>query len=111
MPTRFSLLAVLCAGMAAGHPMGNFSVNHYTRFEPGPRGLSIRYVMDMAEIPTFELFQQWGADADPRTQALAQARQWAENLLITVDGKPVKARVERASIVLAEGAGNMQVAR
>ena len=91
--------------------MGNFSVNHYTRFEPGAHGLEIRYVMDLAEIPTFELFQQWGANADPRKKALEQAREWAGNLAIAVDGKPVKAQVERASIVLAEGAGNMQVAR
>jgi hypothetical protein len=111
MTNRLTLLAVLCAGMAAGHPMGNFSVNHYTRFEPGPNGLAIRYVMDLAEIPTFELFQQWGPNADPQKQALRQAREWAANLAITVAGRPVKARVERAGIVLAEGAGNMQVAR
>jgi nickel/cobalt transporter (NicO) family protein len=111
MTHRLSLLAVLCIGVAAGHPMGNFSVNHYARFEPGPRGLAIRYVMDLAEIPTFELFQQWGPEADPHAKALEQAREWAGKLAITVGGKPVKARVERASIVLAEGAGNMQVAR
>ncbi|HEY1492964.1 MAG TPA: hypothetical protein VGF49_00415, partial [Candidatus Solibacter sp.] len=110
MTNRLPLLAALCAAVAAGHPMGNFSVNHYARFEPSPRGLGIRYVMDLAEIPTFELFQQWGPGADPKKKALDQAREWAAHLTITVAGKPVKARVERAAIVLAEGAGNMQVA-
>jgi ABC-type nickel/cobalt efflux system permease component RcnA len=111
MRKKLSLLAALFAGMAAGHPMGNFSVNHYARFEPAAHSLGIRYVMDLAEIPTFELFQQGGPNADQQKQALEQARQWAANLAITVDGKPVKARVERASMVLSEGAGNMQVAR
>ena len=111
MTNRLPLLAALCAATAAGHPMGNFSVNHYARFEPSARGLAIRYVMDLAEIPTFELFQQWGPAADPRAKALGQAREWAANLKITVAGKPVKARVEHAAIVLTEGAGSMQVAR
>jgi hypothetical protein len=111
MTNRLPLLAALCAAVASAHPMGNFSVNHYTRFEPSPRGLAIRYVMDLAEIPTFELFQQWGPNADPDRKALEQAREWAARLAITVSGRPVKAHVERAAIVLAEGAGNMQVAR
>jgi nickel/cobalt transporter (NicO) family protein len=91
--------------------MGNFSVNHYARLEPGAHGVAIHYVMDLAEIPTFEMFQQWGPDADPQRKAIDQAREWAANLEITVNGKRVPARVVRAQIALAEGAGNMQVAR
>jgi nickel/cobalt transporter (NicO) family protein len=98
----------LCAASAAAHPMGNFSVNHYARIEPGPHGARIRYVLDLAEIPTFELFQQWGPAHD---KALEQARQWAANLAIAVDGKPVSVRVEKAELFLADGAANMKVAR
>ncbi|HMC60941.1 MAG TPA: hypothetical protein VKJ01_17245, partial [Candidatus Solibacter sp.] len=101
-------LLALCAASAAAHPMGNFSVNHYARIEPGPHGARIRYVLDLAEIPTFELFQQWGPARD---KALDQARQWAANLAITVDGKPVSVRVEKAELFLADGAANMKVAR
>jgi nickel/cobalt exporter len=111
MVKRLLSLAMLCALLAAAHPMGNFSVNHYARFEPVAGGMKIRYVMDLAEIPTFALFQDWGTGADPQQKALEQAREWATQLIITVDGKPVRARVERANLVLAEGAGNMQVAR
>src|SRR5450432_3672932 len=101
-------LPALGAAAAAAHPMGNFSVNHYARIEPGAHGANIRYVLDLAEIPTFELFQQWGAARD---KAMDQARQWAANLVITVDGKPVAARVEKAELRLADGAASMQVAR
>ena len=111
MVKRFILLASLCAGLAAAHPMGNFSVNHYARLEPGAHGVAIRYVMDLAEIPTFEMFQQWGPGADPQQKAIEQAREWAANLEITVNGRRVPARVVRAHVALAEGAGNMQVAR
>ena len=91
--------------------MGNFSVNHYARLEPGAHGVAIRYVMDLAEIPTFEMFQQWGSGADPQQKAIEQAEEWAANLEITVNGRRVPAHVVRAHIALAEGAGNMQVAR
>ena len=105
------LLVSLFAGVGGAHPMGNFSVNHYARLQPGAHGVAIHYVMDLAEIPTFELFQQWGPDADPQKKAVEQARQWAANLEITENGKRVPARVLRAQVALAEGAGNMQVLR
>ena len=91
--------------------MGNFSVNHYARLTPVEGGLRIRYVLDLAEIPTFELMQDWGAGTDPKQKALEQARLWAKGLEITVAGRPAAVRVERAEITLADGAGNMPVAR
>jgi nickel/cobalt exporter len=111
MVKRLILLASLCAGLAAAHPMGNFSVNHYARLDPGAHGVAIRYVMDLAEIPTFEMFQQWGTAADPQQKAIEQAREWASNLEITVNGRRIPVRAVRAHIALTEGAGNMQVAR
>jgi ABC-type nickel/cobalt efflux system permease component RcnA len=111
MTKRLVLLLWLFAGVAGSHPMGNFSVNHYARLQPGAHGVAIHYVMDLAEIPTFELFQQWGSDADPQKKALEQTREWAAKLEIAVNGKSVPARVLRAQVVLAEGAGNMQVMR
>ena len=85
--------------------------NHYARLQPGAHGVAIHYVMDLAEIPTFELFQQWGPGADPQKKAVEQAREWAANLEITENGKRLPARVLRAQVALAEGAGNMQVLR
>src|SRR5947209_4861745 len=70
------------SSLAMAHPMGNFSVNHYARLEPGAKGLIVTYVLDLAELPTTELIQSWGVERDaPRAvmeaQAAAQARQWA----------------------------------
>src|SRR3954471_20788601 len=100
---RTILLAAICAVLASAHPMGNFSVNHYARMTPSAHGVSIEYVLDLAEIPTFELFQQWGPDTDLKKMALEQARFWAGKLAITVDGKPVAARAVRAEARLSEG--------
>ena len=110
MLKRTVLFAAVTAVLGVAHPMGNFSVNHYARFQPAPGGVRIRYVLDLAEIPTFELFQQWGEGADPHRKALEQARLWAAKLDLRVDGRPAAARVQNASIALAEGAGNMKVA-
>ena len=64
-----SLAVPALAGLAlsvalSAHPMGNLSVNHYARLEPGSKGVDVTYVLDLAEIPTFELTQTWGVPKD-----------------------------------------------
>ena len=48
-------LAALLLGLlplsALAHPLGNFSVNRYSRLEVGTNALLVRYVLDMAEVP------------------------------------------------------------
>ena len=39
---------------ASAHPLGNFTINRYSRLEPQTDRLYIQYVLDMAEIPTFQ---------------------------------------------------------
>jgi ABC-type nickel/cobalt efflux system permease component RcnA len=114
-PCRWMLFFIWAATLAA-HPMGNFSVSHYARIEVGASGAEIRYVLDLAEIPSFELLQQWGLDAGaPRGQldrkAEAQARQWVRNLAITCDGRAVEPRFAGATLAIAPGAGGAPVMR
>jgi nickel/cobalt exporter len=104
------------AGLAAAHPMGNLSVNHYARLEPGAKGISVTYVLDLAEIPTFELTQTWGVAKDaPRgvlnAKAAEQARQWIAALTFIESGTNLKARVENTELSIIEGAGNLPVFR
>ena len=42
------------AGPAAAHPLGNFTVNAYSGLTVTPGRLRIEYVLDLAEIPTFQ---------------------------------------------------------
>jgi nickel/cobalt exporter len=62
--SRFQALLVglVLAGCAAAHPMGNFSVSHYSRLDLNADGLGLTYVLDLAEIPTLELLQRWQID-------------------------------------------------
>jgi ABC-type nickel/cobalt efflux system permease component RcnA len=96
--------------------MGNFSVSHYSRIELGVDGAHIRYVLDLAEIPTFQLLQQWKLDASsPRVEidqrAAEQARAWAENLTIESGGRRVKPQFQSATTVIDKGAGGMAILR
>src|SRR5580700_5057610 len=79
--TALALIALSTAAMA--HPMGNFSINHYSRLHFQPSGLQLTYVLDLAEIPTFQISDAWKAGAD------SQARQWVDNLALQQDGQPV----------------------
>ncbi len=116
MKRRWVLPVFLATGALWAHPMGNFSVSHYSLLEVTGRGLQIRYVLDLAEIPTFQLLQQWKLEgSSPREkverQATEQAREWTRNLKIEIGGRAVTPRFERAIVALEKGAGGMAVLR
>ena len=117
---RFPLLFALFALTLGAHPMGNFSVNHYARLDLAPAsGSTLTYVLDLAEIPTFELFQQWKLDepnpaqirAQVQAKVQAQVGAWLANLSITQDGQPISPRLRQVTSHLADGAGGMPVLR
>ncbi|MDX1984568.1 MAG: hypothetical protein SFV51_30130 [Bryobacteraceae bacterium] len=116
MKRRLALVLILGAAALAAHPMGNFSISHYARFEEKRGHLDLTYALDLAEIPTFELLRDWNLDresarAQLEARAGGQAREWLAHLKITVDGKPVAARLGSCQLVIADGAGNLPVMR
>ena len=113
---RILLVSLIASGFAQSHPMGNFSVSHYTGLQVNAQAISITYTLDLAELPTFDLLRQWSLErtsprADLERKAAEQARTWAGNLLITSDGKRVKPKFIKADLVLADGAGDLPIAR
>ncbi|MEP7040243.1 MAG: hypothetical protein ABI864_01585 [Chloroflexota bacterium] len=49
---------------AAAHPLGNFTINHYAALAVGADEITVRWVLDMAEIPAFAARRQIDADRD-----------------------------------------------
>src|SRR5262245_66421165 len=49
---------------AVAHPLGNFSISHYTAIRVTGDAIELRYVVDLAEIPTFQEIQQAGLTPD-----------------------------------------------
>ena len=118
--TRVAFVAAFCASLfvnlLSAHPMGNFSVNHYARIQPQEGGAEVLYVIDLAEIPTFELLQKWNLQAASPQQVLEsrarqEARGWLRNLNITIGARPAEPRFESARMTLADGVGGMKVMR
>src|SRR5271170_5843752 len=61
----FSVAMLLCSWLAnpltiAAHPMGNFSISHYAGIRIAPGFIEVHYLIDMAEIPTFQEMQATG---------------------------------------------------
>ena len=112
----YLLFLALVSAPLLGHPMGNFSVSHYAAFEMTSQGENLQYVLDLAEIPTVEMLRDWklertSARAELEQKAAAQAREWAAQLQITVNGKRQHPAFERAAFVIADGAGNLPIMR
>jgi len=105
----------IVATLLYSHPMGNFSVSHYARIEVAPGGSRLVYALDLAEIPTFELFQKWGIEGrdsgEVQGKARAQAKEWMANVEVLRAGKRVLPVIRGVKSHILDGAGGMSVLR
>jgi len=106
------LWMILNAATSFAHPMGNFSVNHYSKIAVGQRSIEILYLVDMAEIPTYQEIRQFDitAKADDPSVELYLKRQepiLKAGLSLEIDGKPVELEAASHRVVFAEGAGGL----
>jgi len=112
----FAIL-MLCFS-ASAHPLGNFSVNQYSRLEVEKSHIKIRQILDMAEIPTFQLKNEIDTNKD-ETLSKEELNAFAEkiapkilaNLSLTVNGQSVALNSDSKNISLLEGAGNLPTLR
>jgi len=107
------VLAALVPAVAMAHPLGNFTVNQYTRLDLG-QDVSVRYVLDMAEIPTFQRRQIVDADGDGRisaAEAAAESKRLvaivAPHLELMVDGRPVRLAISEQHVRFPRGQGGL----
>src|SRR5579862_5639624 len=107
-----ALTLILIPLSLSAHPMGNFSISHYAGIRVEPGFIELRYLIDMAEIPTFQEMQQNNFVAraeDERVQVYLskQAEAFKQGLLITLDGQPLPLQVASQDILFSSGAGNL----
>jgi nickel/cobalt exporter len=106
------------AAPAAAHPLGNFTVNAYCGITVTPGRLRVDYVLDLAEIPTFQEMERIDADGDGEATAEERAA-WArwkaglllEGLSVELDGRPVALARETSTGELLPGQGGLDVLR
>lgn len=113
-------LAVLFFGssFALAHPLGNFTINHFTRIEVGNGRVNLHSVIDMAEIPAFQELQKIDTDGNGKasTEELDAyinhaAGQWANAMLLTLDDVHVPLRLVAKNAGLPRGAGGLETLR
>jgi nickel/cobalt transporter (NicO) family protein len=97
-----ALAALAVSGTASAHPLGNFTINRFSRLETsGPR-LYVLYVLDMAEIPTFQ-----AGRIDPQ----AYGRRIARNAELSVDGRRARLTPVAHALAHPRGAGGLRTTR
>lgn len=103
-------IALVPAGEAASHPLGNFTVNRYDGVVVRPGQLRVDHVEDLAEIPATQ--------AMPRIKRVGMER-WAEDRCedaargsrLRVDGRAAELRVEGSRAVTRGGQAGLPTLR
>jgi nickel/cobalt exporter len=103
---------------AEAHPLGNFTINHYSRLEFADEKAHIDYVLDVAEIPTFQRKRQLDpngdgklSDAEARSYLDAELPSLVENLQLRVGEKVVPLRLLDSSATYRPGQGGLPILR
>ena len=118
MAALIAALPMLPHGTAYAHPLGNFTINRYARLEIYKDAVQIHYVVDMAEIPTFQLIGEIDRDGDGKASqaeldgyARKERETLASNFTLSVGGKRVATSVAETSIQLLPGQGGLETTR
>jgi nickel/cobalt transporter (NicO) family protein len=96
-------LAALLPAAAPAHPLGNFSVNRYSGIEVSGNRIYVHYVLDLAEIPTYQ----------ERKRVLRPnfARELGRGLELRLDGRRAPVRLVDSKRELRPGAGGLKTLR
>ena len=98
-----SVALLFLPGHASAHPLGNFTVNRYAGIEAAGSRVYVRYALDLAEIPAFQL----GSDVRRRGFATRLAR----DLELVLDGRRTPLRVLEERVRSRPGAGGLETLR
>jgi ABC-type nickel/cobalt efflux system permease component RcnA len=102
----------LSANAANAHPLGNFSISQYSGIRIGADSVEVRYIIDMAEIPTFQELQEAGiatspADQNVKSYLAAKVEALRGGLKLIVNGRPLSFQTLSKEIIFPPGAGDL----
>lgn len=97
---------------AAAHPLGNFTVNLYSRLEPAAERIDIVYVIDLSEVPTFQQFGGTPLSPEQYTDFLSRtAAKASERLQLAVDGQRQPLQLTSQQLSFPPGQANLATTR
>jgi nickel/cobalt transporter (NicO) family protein len=94
--------ALLAPAAASAHPLGNFTINRFSRVEVSGHRLYVRYVLDLAEIPTYQA---------GRIDARAYARRIARRARLAVNGRAARLLPLGTALAHPRGAAGLHTTR
>jgi nickel/cobalt exporter len=97
------LVAVAVPPAATAHPLGNFTVNRLAEIDLAGDRVYIRYLLDLAEIPTYQ--------ERKRVERPDFARAVARKLELRLDGRRTALDVVTSRFGLSPGAGGLKTLR
>src|SRR6185312_7115372 len=111
-------IVAACGYQGFAHPLGNFTINHFSKIQVGHGRVQIHGVIDMAEIPTFQELQAIDTNGDGQTSEAELSRfvsltaaPLAEQMILIVDGERVPLTVVAQKAKLPLGAGGLPTLR
>ncbi len=93
---------------ALAHPLGNFTVNRYSRVEISGDRVYVLYVLDMAEIPAYQERQRMGSES---AYLRRQAVEIGEGLELRIGDERVALRPVRRALAFPEGVAGLRTMR
>ncbi len=102
--------AVFLPATASAHPLGNFTVNQFSRIQPSGDRVYVLYVLDLAEIPTFQAREEVKSEGQD-AYANGLADQIRQGLSLSVGGKPLPLQAREHRVAFPAGAGGLATTR
>ena len=91
-----ALGAALTASPALAHPLGNFTTNQLAQVRIDERHARVHYVLDQAEIPTFQQIQRFDANENGAIEGAergplldSELAEISSGLELAADGRPL----------------------
>jgi ABC-type nickel/cobalt efflux system permease component RcnA len=99
------LALALVPSLADAHPLGNFTINHYLGILVRPDSVLLDYVIDMAEIPTFQ--ERAAIEADPARAC----RDLAGGIVVRIDERRIAPQPTTTRLTFPPGQGGLDTLR
>lgn len=113
-----ALMMLAPMGVASAHPLGNFTTNTSTGLVVGTDGVTVDYVLDLAEVPAFQVVERLGRGPDGQLDRDAaqqyrtvQCDELAGGLRVQLDGEPVALVVAATDLSFPQGEAGLQTLR
>ncbi|WP_374689128.1 nickel/cobalt transporter [Promineifilum sp.] len=113
-----ALVILGVAGVVSAHPLGNFTISRYSAVTLAGATAGVHYIVDMAEIPTFQERQTMDADGDGAVSTAEESAWLAEtvpalaaDLMLSVGGEQLRLQPDRHELSYPPGQGGLETLR